>query len=145
MLGQDQLKFVSLMVEKIDLLLEHRADENKSSKPEQTIVLLHGQGGTGKTEVIDIIRKVAQVFLRGERAMASSNSAARVVGGETIHSAIHMHGRMPLTLDRLEQGITDEFICEWADVDLLVLDEISMVSKVIGCSVVSLVLRPTGL
>ena len=145
MLGQDQLKFVSLMVEKIDLLLEHRADENKSSKPEQTIVLLHGQGGTGKTEVIDIIRKVAQVFLRGERAMASSNSAARVVGGETIHSAIHMHGRMPLTLDRLEQGITDDFICEWADVDLLVLDEISMVSKVIGCSVVSLVLRPTGL
>ena len=116
------------MVQKIELLLEFRDDENKSSKPEQTIVLLHGQGGSGKTEVIDIIRKVARAFLRGERAMASSNSAARIVGGETIHSASHMHGKMSLTLDRLEQGITDDFIFEWADVDLLILDEISMVS-----------------
>ena len=127
-LGEDQRQLLALMTEKIEALLKHRVSDRREDAPPQSMVLLHGQGGSGKTEVIDIVRKVARRFLKGERAMASSNSAARVVGGDTIHSACHMHGKMGFTLDRLENGITDDFIDEWADVDLLVIDEISMVS-----------------
>ncbi len=52
-------------------------------------------GGAGKSEIIGMIRETARHFFGedGELCMASSNSAARGVGGDTIHSSMHWHGK----------------------------------------------------
>ena len=119
-LGTDQLKFVTLIVSKLEALL----DRGPGEKMEQTVILLHGQGGSGKTEVVDIARKLVRYFGYGEKAAAYSNSAARVIGGDTINSLAHMNAMMKLGADTLENGITPNLVEAWQDVALLVVDEI---------------------
>ena len=85
------------------------------------------------SEVVSIVREVITKFLGNgrpcDKVMASSNSAARVVGGDTVHSSCHLHARVAFTLERMAalEG-TGEFVDEWRDVDALILDETSMVS-----------------
>ena len=101
---------------------------------EQKVVLLHGQGGSGKTECLNILRRISEKFFGtdGHAFMCSSNSAARQVQGDTIHSCLHMGSEQRLHPPALEIDPTLEagiaLIDRWAPVQLLVVDEISMVA-----------------
>ena len=134
-LGAEQMDFLALVVAKVEALQAYtgrqlRGEAIGESAPEQAVMFLHGQGGSGKTEVVGVCRKLFRhVFGEGgDIAMASSNSAARVIGGDTIHSVCHMHGEMGLTVDKLSRGITDVLKDRWRDVSALIIEEISMVS-----------------
>ena len=94
------------------------------------ILLLHGQGGTGKTEVVSLLRRLlCEVFSDGgELTVASSNSAARVIGGETVHSALKMSAQQPLSIDKLSNAKVDnEIIDRLSAVEAVFVEEVSMV------------------
>ena len=103
--------------------------EQAEAVVEQRVFLLCGQGGSGKTEVTKICREMFVKFLGpgSEVAMAYSNSAARVLGGDTIHSCLHMHGEAGLDLESLSKGVTPELMDGWRDVKAALIDEVSMV------------------
>ena len=84
-------------------------------KVPQVVLLLHGQGGTGKTEVVKLLRRVFQRFLcGGEVAMASSNSAARVIDGDTIHTAVGLGAGSSLRLDKMGRTVPARHIATFA-------------------------------
>ena len=63
-----------------------------------------------------------------ELAVASSNSAARVIGGETIHSGCGLSGQQALTIAKLYgQKVTDDFIERMDDLQAVIVEEVSMV------------------
>ena len=98
--------------------------------PEQMVLLLHGQGGTGKTEVVSLLRRLLRDVFHdgGELAVASSNSAARVIGGETIHSALKMSAQQPLGIDKLSNAKVDnDSIDRLSALEALIVEEVSMV------------------
>ena len=137
--GDDQKHFIALVVSKVHELWQSRGLDGSvpSGRPvRQCMVLLHGEGCSGKTEVVALARRIVEKFLGPGRdaAMASSNSAARVVGGDTVHSSLHMNRSTTLTLKALGSlKTTDAFIDKFSGVDLLVVDEISMVApKLLG-------------
>ena len=140
-LGAEQQDFLALIVSKVEEVLQaHEADRRGDScgEVEQSVVLLLGQGGSGKTEVLRIAREAVEEFLGGPGSVAvvaSSNSAARVVGGDTVHSWCHMHSEMGLSLQSLSRGVTDALVDDWHNVFAVILDEVSMVSpKLLGAA-----------
>ena len=131
-LGEEQLDFLALVVSKVDdlLLVDKQKEDGPPGRVEQSVILLLGQGGSGKTEVVGICRRLFEHFLGAGScvAMASSNSAARGIGGDTIHSCCHMHGESSLGLRSLSKGISDGLKDRWRDTRVLIIEEISLVS-----------------
>ncbi len=124
-LGTEQLEFLALVVNHFEYMLRER---RLGRVPTQRVCLLLGQGGSGKSELIDIVRRLAVRYLGDGSCMltASSNSAARGIGGDTIHSCTRISGLSCLTLGKISQT-TPEGKDAWKDVEVLVVDEISMV------------------
>ena len=56
--------------------------------------------------------------------MAPSNTAARGIGGDTIHSSTGLWSDTRLTTDKLSGGRSPEMMDRWRPVQVLVLDEI---------------------
>lgn len=92
-------------------------------------VLMLGEGGTGKTEVI---KQLVRFFKQKKRRVdltASTGRAALLIGGATLHSwaAIGL-GRDPL-VKLVENVRKDRYARQrWRKAQLLVIDEISMIS-----------------
>ena len=145
-LSEDQIDFVAVVTQQVSDLLNARRAKHDSGDPsppapavgatnvsvdapppEQMVILLHGQGGSGKTEVVKILRQVFARFGLEDFAVASSNSAARVIEGETIHSAVHLHGESSLKLGAMDGGVTDELVAQFENVDVLIVEEVSMI------------------
>ena len=126
-LGREQLAFLALVVNHMEEQLRRKAEGLGWT---QRVFLLIGQGGSGKSELLGIVQKITQrVWPEGSYiAMASSNSAARGIGGDTFHSCLHLHGEAGLGLPTLSRGVTNEMKDEWRDVMVCVIDEISLVS-----------------
>ena len=94
----------------------------------QVVILLHGQGGTCKTEVVKLLRRVFQRFLcGGEVAMASSNSAARVIDGDTIHTAVGLGAGSSLRLDKMGRTVPARLVDKYRNVCALIFEETSMI------------------
>merc|ERR1712023_628565 len=92
-------------------------------------LLLHGEGGTGKTEVVRLLRRLFREVLGegSEIAVASSNSAARVIGGETIHSGFGLSGQQAMTIARLSGQEVDDIVDRMNDLKAVIVEEVSMV------------------
>ena len=138
---QEQEAVVALVVGQVEAIVEyHRADKNgESPKPvEQMVLLLHGEGGTGKTEVVTLLRRLFREVLgqASEMAVASSNSAARVIGGETIHSAFGLSAQQALTIAKLSgQKVKDDFVDRMNELEAVIVEEVSMVPpKLLGAA-----------
>ena len=125
--GHEQLGFLALLLEHVEVVL---SDRLVGVQTKQRCFLLLGQGGSGKSELINIARKVVEREFgeQGYVAMAYSNSAARGIGGDTIHSNLHLGAQSSLSLDKLGEGVTACLKDKWRDVYALVIDEISLVS-----------------
>ena len=78
-----------------------------------------------------IVRQIVERFFPQENsylAMAPSNSAARGVGGDTMHSRLMIHGKASFRLPVLAQNISNDLIDLWGGVAVLVVEEVSMIS-----------------
>ncbi|TFY67448.1 hypothetical protein EVJ58_g1608 [Rhodofomes roseus] len=101
--------------------------ENRAERPPQLLKQLQGEGGTGKSKVIQTITNLFSS--RGVRHMllkcAYTGIAASLVDGKTTHSVagISMNGR----------GMSDEkkrrLTGMWSRVSYLIIDEVSMLSR----------------
>ena len=94
-------------------------------------VFLHGPGGSGKTWVMtEVVIPVVKHFLgeRGVKAMAAHNSAARLLMGQTMHSAGKMLREQSLKAKDLrpKSHARKALETEWMDPLLLLGDEISL-------------------
>jgi ATP-dependent DNA helicase PIF1 len=93
-----------------------------------------GPGGTGKSQLIRVVREAAEAAGLRVRVTASTGIAARNIGGTTLHRVIGwglMRGWPPAELGRRVAGLRDTNdgrIRRWAETDLLIVDEISMLS-----------------
>ena len=92
-------------------------------------VFLHGPGGSGKTFcMVEVTMKVIKMFFgqRAVKAIAAANSAARLLGGKTMHAAGKMTRQQSLQAKNLRprKKAKDALTSEWHDTLLLLADEI---------------------
>jgi hypothetical protein len=99
---------------------------NEDNADIQLICLLHGQGGSGKSMVINLVKAYVKEYCKGVEypftsrtiiITAMSSVAATLLGGETIHSAAHFI-----------KNITKEDKRTWNETCLVVIDKISFTS-----------------
>ncbi|KAJ2912290.1 hypothetical protein MD484_g8126, partial [Candolleomyces efflorescens] len=100
-----------------------------STQPSPLRILIAGAAGTGKSRVIDALKKLFEH--RGETHRYCLTSfmgiAAQNINGSTLHSALNLHciSRMK----RYGKAHTD-FIEKWRPIDIMVVDEVSMLGPV---------------
>src|ERR1700761_7851903 len=96
-----------------------------------------GPGGVGKTYVMRAVQKVMELYGAGHRIKftAPFGSCAALIKGSTIHNALKIRvKKRRKSLDNEEEQYEivlsikqkQELEEEWADVDILVIDEISL-------------------
>ena len=132
-LNQEQRDFLALVTAHIrdweEYIAAKQRHDLEAVEPEPMRILLCGPGGAGKSELIKVVRGLCE-FCFGEgshKALAASNSAARAVGGDTVHSGLFLGGRNSFSLSEVSQRPTDECVDAWKDVHCLMLEEVSMI------------------
>jgi ATP-dependent DNA helicase PIF1 len=98
----------------------------------QLIMFLSGAGGCGKSHVIGVAKQMCQHFCRSINegfdfssflVTASTNSAAALIGGQTIHSVAQLRSKFHnVTINGKDITI------HWVTANLIIIDEISMLS-----------------
>lgn len=96
-------------------------------------VFVTGPGGTGKSFLIDLVRKGAAASGVSIRVTASTGIAALNVQGETLHrfAALGLAERksidqVVMDLRASRRGVEDPRIASWLSTDVLIVDEVSM-------------------
>jgi hypothetical protein len=116
-MGTEQLEVLGLIVDHLEYVL---AERRLGRVPEQRVFLLLGQGGSGKTELVGYVSRLVRAYFshEGILLMASSNSAARNLGGDTVHSCCGMQGHAGgVALDRMG-FVQQKFHDLWKDVEV---------------------------
>jgi len=89
-------------------------------------IFVTGNGGVGKSHAIK--RLIWQVPKKKRLVVAPTGVAAQLIGGRTIHSAFNINFNLPPD-EQVDNAINDDKLIElFEGIDLLVIDEISMVS-----------------
>jgi hypothetical protein len=98
----------------------------------QLIMFLSGAGGCGKSHVIGVAKQMCHHFCRSINegfdfssflVTASTNSAAAIIGGQTIHSVAQLRTKFHnVTINGKDVTI------HWVTANLIIIDEISMLS-----------------
>ena len=101
-----------------------------SNDTEQLICCLHGPAGSGKSTVIELVLLYAKeycsylpnvIFCHNTIVVtAMTGVAATLICGETMHGALFLNQKQEIQPEQIEL---------WADTHLLIIDEISFVSK----------------
>ena len=132
-----QLEFVAHVARVLDAL---RAAKDSGAPVEDyphEVMILLGQGGTGKTWVINrIVREaINNLFptgLRGKEATAAvafSHAQAQGIGGLTLHSQAKINVATDISVEGLQPTVAQqEFLNDtWGHVVALIIEEISMI------------------
>jgi hypothetical protein len=82
-----------------DLVTSHLQAHPRNEQPPQRLMIMHGQGGTGKTAMLNAISKVFDDLGASHLLvkMAMSGVAASLIGGQTLHSWAVLPVRTPKT------------------------------------------------
>ena len=95
-------------------------------------IFLGGPGGAGKSECIDIAGRMIEHFFGAgsKRTLAASNSAARGVRGDTVHTGLYLGAQCSFRLGCKALKSPPQLACQesWAPVKALFLEEVSMIS-----------------
>jgi hypothetical protein len=104
----------------------------KRGAEKQLIMFLSGSGGSGKSHVIGAAKSMCQHFCRcinkgfdssAFLVTASTNSAAALIGGNTIHSVAQLRSKFSnVSINGNDIKIT------WITANMIIIDEISMLS-----------------
>ena len=138
--SEDQIDACALIVDGIQDLFElarvsATADDAKDwhlVQPRRlTRVLLHGPGGSGKTYCLtEVVIPVVRAFCgeRGVKAIASTNAAARMLLGQTMHAAGKMTRQQSLKAKDLtpKARARKALEKEWQDLFFLLADELRL-------------------
>lgn len=113
-----------------DIISCHFKLTQQQESPRQLLMFLHGEGGTGKSRVIQTITDM--YARRGCSHMlakvAFTGIAASLIEGETIHRSLKL-GRNHKTIKEIDGRKRKELEAKWSAKHLLIIDEDSMVSK----------------
>jgi len=90
----------------------------------QSLLCIQGPGGTGKSFLIESIKKLFQVKGKRIKLTASSASASRLIRGTTVHFLFALN---PALESSLEYG-TYRFH-DLSQTDLIIIDEMSMITS----------------
>ena len=110
---------------KLELLVGH-----SKIKSDQLICFLHGPAGSGKSTIIALLQSYSQKYHkllgyesynRGIILTAMTGVAATIIGGETVHSALHLKTN--------NINIGHDIIESWTNTKILIIDEISFASN----------------
>ncbi len=101
-------------------------------------LFLTGPGGTGKTHVVNCVKQVMDLHGKGHciRFLAPTGTAAALINGTTVHQGLGISiknnsdkGSDSSNLNvRFSIKNRNELREEWKDVDVVLIDEVSMVS-----------------
>jgi hypothetical protein len=100
-------------------------DERDSGRnPPQLLMIVHGEGGTGKSRVIQTINEIYKRSDDGKKLakIAYTGIAASIIEGEPIHHAIRLR---PNTSNHVSDNIREDLQAKWGNKQLLIIDEIS--------------------
>lgn len=92
-------------------------------------IVLTGEAGTGKTEVVKYIRNKARKAKLRLALTSTTGTSALLIGGTTIHSYLGI-GRGDGSWSNLATFISSKPALKkrWTDLDILVIDEVSMMN-----------------
>ncbi|TFK17370.1 hypothetical protein FA15DRAFT_555740, partial [Coprinopsis marcescibilis] len=107
--------------------------KHESEKPLK--MLMTGPGDTGKTYVVNALKSVMEAYNCGHtiRFLAPTDSAAALIDGMTLHKGLGLRienatkGKGNRNLEKLR--------LEWKHVDILFLDEASLLSAQLLCEI----------
>ncbi|XP_062599362.1 uncharacterized protein LOC134260845 [Saccostrea cucullata] len=111
---------------------------NFGEKPDALHIFITGGAGTGKSHLIKSIHYEASRILQKKLTSPDSVSvllaaftgtAAFNIGGNTIHHLFSLPKYMPLPYEPLKEQTLNEMRVQLCDLQILVIDEISMVYK----------------
>ena len=93
-----------------------------------------GPGGTGKTAILKMVEALTIFFAGPEtvRKLAPTNAAARLLGGDTMHSLCKLPfggARLTSKKGRLTKGTLRLHRSTWAQTIAAYVDEVSMISS----------------
>ncbi len=110
-----------------DIITTHLDDWLKGNQPHQLRMVVHGEGGTGKSRVIQTVTDYFRS--RGVEYMlmktAYTGIAASLIGGRTIHST----GKISISGRPMSDSTKSAMAETWRNIAYLIIDEISMVSR----------------
>lgn len=116
-----------------NIITNHLRVHLKGEHPEQLLLIVHGQGGTGKSELLNAISRTFDSLqakpLLAKTAM--SGVAASIIGGETLHSWAALPVTTPTSdkwLTHPNKRIMAKRQQNMGDVLWLMIDEISMLT-----------------
>ncbi len=90
-------------------------------------IFLSGPAGTGKTHTLKAIMKIVEHRYMQLVVTASTGIAAVLLGGSTLHSFAGI-GLGQNTVAQIVRNVRPDVIKRWKDTDVLIIDEISMLS-----------------
>jgi len=95
-------------------------------KDDQFLLYVGGEGGTGKSRVIEAVRLGMKLLEREKEVLviAPTGNAAKNVRGSTIHTALDI-----AVQGHLKRGASSRVRSLWTNKTMLIIDEISMVSS----------------
>ena len=95
----------------------------------QLLMGIFGEGGTGKSRIIEAIHDWFNLINQAQRLIitATTGAAAVKINGSTLHSAVGI----PVESGDREQQIkvarvTDKQLLKWKELDYIIVDEVSM-------------------
>src|SRR5260370_1112202 len=113
-------------------------------------MFMTGPGGTGKTHVVKALKELMNSygFAHHIRFLVPTGTAAALIDGQTVHSALGIPIHMTSTEKRelrntlgadLSMQVSikhrEELQQEWKDVEFVLIDEVSMVSEELLCDI----------
>src|SRR5258708_1912030 len=109
------------------IIISHLRAELQGQKPTQLLMLLTGEGGTGKSKVIQMVTETFDDLGAHSQLLkgAYTGIAACTIGGTTLHSlcGVPVKGKQPSTTT------LNKLILMWQNVRYLIIDEYSMISR----------------
>ncbi|CAE6416282.1 unnamed protein product [Rhizoctonia solani] len=130
---QEEIQSMDLTLLKADqlraygIIRAHLDAKMANQHPRQLLMQIQGEGGTGKSTVIGCITELFKHHRLSHKLIRSAYTgiAASLIDGNTLHTLCRFTSRRT----ELSAKVLDALRKTWGNVDYLIIDEISMVSR----------------
>ncbi|THH04463.1 hypothetical protein EW146_g10168 [Bondarzewia mesenterica] len=111
-----------------DIISWHLRQTLTGKRPPPLRMIIHGEGGTGKSKVIQTVTELfAQVGARGMLAKAAyTGVAASLIEGKTTHVLCAIS---PKRTEKISDAARKQLQADWCTREYLIVDEYSMIGK----------------